>query len=429
MSAEPADPTEPAARFTAAQWLLLLVLAVVQFTHIVDFMILMPLATELQQAFGIQTRAFGVLVSAYGFAACLAGLLLARWLDRFDRKPTLLVLYAGFTVGTALCAVAPDYWVLLAGRIVAGGFGGVVAAVVLAIVGDAFPPQRRATATGVVMSAFSLASIAGVPAGLVLAQASELGWRAPFAVLGVLSLLLLLLACYALPSIAGHLRPGHAPARLLEVALRPTHLRAFALTFALVFSGFSIFPYIAPFLVKNVGMDGHHLKYIYLFGGAATLVSMNVVGRLADRFPRRTIFRVLAAATVVPMAGLPLLPPGTALAMILTTTTLMMVLSSGRMVPAMAMITSAAEARVRGSFLSLNASVQQLGAGVAPLVAGLLLHDSGPNSPLLGYPLVGLVAGAAALASVFLVGLLQPAPSAAPGLPGPVLAVVADSAA
>jgi predicted MFS family arabinose efflux permease len=425
-----ADPAEPAPRFTAAQWLLLLVLAVVQFTHIVDFMILMPLATDLQQAFGIKTRAFGVLVSAYGFAACVAGLLLARWLDRFDRKPTLLVLYAGFTLGTLLCAIAPDYWVLLAGRAVAGGFGGVVAAVVLAIVGDAFPPARRATAMGAVMSAFSLASIAGVPIGLELAQRSDLGWRAPFAVLGVLSFLLLLIACYALPSVAGHLRAGHEPSRLLDVASRPAHLRAFALTFALVFSGFSIFPYIAPFLVKNVGMAEHHLKYIYLLGGAATLVSMNIVGRLADRFPRRAVFRVLAVATVVPMATLPLLPPETPLFAILTMTTLLMILSSGRMVPAMAMITSAAEPRVRGSFLSLNASVQQLGAGAAPLLAGLLLQDDGPGSPVVGYPLVGLVAGGAALASVFLVNLLRPAAGpGAPPLPAPALPVVGESAA
>jgi predicted MFS family arabinose efflux permease len=414
-----ADPAEPAPRFTPAQWLLLLVLALVQFTHIVDFMILMPLATDLQDAFGIRTQAFGVLVSAYGFAACLAGLLLAPWLDRFDRKPTLLLLYAGFTLGTLMCAVAPNYWVLLAGRALAGGFGGVVAAVVLAIVGDAFPPGRRGTAMGAVMSAFSLASIAGVPAGLALAQWSAHGWRSPFAVLGVCSFLLLLLACYALPSVAGHLG-DHEPARLFDVASRPAHLRAFVLTFALVFSGFSIFPYIAPFLVKNVGMAKEQLPLIYLFGGAATLVSMNLIGRLADRFPRRAVFRVFAAAAVVPMVAVSLIPAGSPLVLILTVTTLLMILSSGRMVPAMAMITSAAEPRVRGSFLSINASVQQLAAGAAPLLAGLLLYDDGPASPVVGYPLVGLVAGSAALASVFLVSLLRPASE-------PVLPVVGEA--
>lgn len=426
----PADPAEPAPRFTPAQWLLLGVLALVQFTHIVDFMILMPLATDLQEAFGIRTRAFGVLVSAYGFAACVAGLLLAPWLDRFDRKPTLLVLYAGFTLGTLLCALAPDFWVLLAGRVVAGGFGGVVAAVVLAIVGDAFPPARRGTAMGAVMSAFSLASIAGVPAGLALAQWSDFGWRSPFAVLGVVSFLLLLMACYALPSITGHLGGEYPPTRFLDVVSRPAHLRAFALMLALVFSGFSIFPYVAPFLEKNVGMAKHHLKYIYLIGGAATLVSMNLIGRLADRFPRRLVFRVFGAATIVPMVAISLLPAGTSLVAILTVTTLLMILSSGRMVPAMAMITSAAEPRVRGSFLSINAAVQQLGAGVAPLFAGLLLQDDGPASPVVGYPMVGLVAGAAALASVFLVGLLRPsAEPAVPLLPEPILPLVGESAA
>jgi MFS transporter, DHA1 family, inner membrane transport protein len=426
-----ADPAEPAPRFTPAQWLLLGVLALVQFTHIVDFMILMPLATDLQEAFGIRTQAFGVLVSAYGFAACLAGLVLAPWLDRFDRKPTLLVLFAGFTLGTLLCAFAPNFWILLLGRGVAGGFGGVMAAVVLAIVGDAFPPARRGTAMGAVMSAFSLASIAGVPAGLALAQWSAFGWRAPFAVLGVGCFFLLLLACYALPSVAGHLGGEDPPARFLDVVSRPAHLRAFLLMFALVFSGFSIFPYIAPFLVKNVGMAKEYLPLIYLFGGAATLVSMNLIGRLADRFPRRVIFRVFATAAIVPMVAISLLPPGTPLFAILTVTTLLMILSSGRMVPAMAMITSAAEPRVRGSFLSINASVQQFGAGAAPLFAGLLLQDDGPASPVVGYPLVGLVAGTAALASVFLVGLLHPAAMepATPSLPEAILPVVGESAA
>jgi MFS transporter, DHA1 family, inner membrane transport protein len=411
MTAAPArrDPPPDVPRLTAAQWLLLLVLAAAQLTHIVDFMILMPLATYLQADLGIGTRAFGALVSAYSFAACLSGLLLAPWLDRFDRKPTLLALYAGFTAGTLLCAVAGDYRTLLAGRVIAGAFGGVVNAVVLAVVGDAFPVERRGTATGVVMSAFSVASIAGVPAGLLLASASALGWRAPFAALALGSAGVMALAWATMPPIAGHLDSAAGPARFRDVLSRPAHLPAFLLMWTLVFSGFTVIPYIAPFLEKNVGLTKAEIPLVYLVGGLATLVSMNVIGRLADRFPRRTVFRVFALLAVVPIVTLTLLPPGTPLVATLAVTTAMMVLTSGRMVPAMALITSTAEPRVRGSFLSVNSSVQQLGAGLAPLVAGFLMHDPGPGQPLAGYPLVGAIAATGGVATVFLIGLLHPA--------------------
>src|SRR5262249_2567236 len=169
-------PASDPPRLSRGQWLLLFVLAPLQFMHTVDFVIVMPLAPHLKRGLGIGTQQFGYVVSAYGLAAFLAGLLVAPWLDRFDRKRSLLTLFAGFTLGTLLCAVAPDYPWLLAGRALAGGFGGLVAANVMTIVGDAFPDRRRGLATGVVMSAFSISSIVGVPAGLLLTEFVE-SWR------------------------------------------------------------------------------------------------------------------------------------------------------------------------------------------------------------------------------------------------------------
>src|SRR5439155_12112422 len=187
---------------TAAEWLLLLVLAAVQFTHIVDFMIIMLLGPVYIREMGLSPDQFGYVVAAYTISAGLAGLLPARVLDRFDRKSALLTLYAAFTAGTFLCAVAPNYPLLLAARTVAGGFGGVSAAVILAIIGDTFADARRGFATGVIMSAFSVASIVGVPLGLQLAD--SLGWHAPFAALAALSLGVLALAALVLPPLRGH---------------------------------------------------------------------------------------------------------------------------------------------------------------------------------------------------------------------------------
>jgi predicted MFS family arabinose efflux permease len=400
---------------TRRHWMLLLVLACVQFCHIFDFIILVPLGPALEKSLQINTRQFGLLVSAYGFAACITALLVSRWVDRFDRKRTLLLLFGGFIVGTFLCAVAPDYEVLMAGRLIAGGFGGVIGAAVLTIVGDAFPAARRATATGAVMSAFSVASIAGVPSGLFLAEWSAIGWRAPFAVLTALSVLLFVLAVFAIPPICGHLSGANFSLPFRAVLSHPAHLRAYALMFALVCSTFAMMPYLPKFLVDNVGFRMGHLQLMYFVGGIAALVSMNVVGRLADRYPRLLVFRLCASAALIPLLLLSLLPHGTPPAVVLLITTLVFILTSGRMVPAMAMITSAAAPAYRGGFLSVNAAVQLFGTGVAPILASLLMPDARPGEPLAGYPWVASVCVAMGLLAVYLGGLIRPAsPSEAP---------------
>src|SRR5947209_7539050 len=121
---------------TKKEWLLLFILGSIQFTHILDFMIVMPLGPKYMDktAMALTPSQFGFMVSAYAFSACLTGLLAAWCIDRFDRKTALLFLYAGFAVGTLCCAVAPNYGFLVAARIVTGGFGGVVNALVLTIV-------------------------------------------------------------------------------------------------------------------------------------------------------------------------------------------------------------------------------------------------------------------------------------------------------
>jgi predicted MFS family arabinose efflux permease len=187
----------PGDSLTRSEWLLLLVLAAVQFMHSMDFMVLMPLGPQCRDELHINPQGFAMVVSSYGFSAAIAGLLAAFFIDRFDRKKTLLVLYAGLTTGTLLCAVAPGYWALLLARTVAGAFGGVGAAGILVIIGDAFPEIRRGRATGVVMTAFSIASIAGMPVGIMLGN--RFGVRTPFGILGLFGLSTWLLAFKVLP--------------------------------------------------------------------------------------------------------------------------------------------------------------------------------------------------------------------------------------
>ena len=150
----------------ASERSLVLVLAAIQFTHIMDFMIMMPLGPQLMRVMMISPYQFGLLVAAYTLTAAVAALAVAFYTDRFDRRKTLLFLYAGFVVSTLLCGIAPGYGTLLAARAVAGAFGGVAGATVHSIIGDSVPEQRRGAATGMIMSAFALSSIIGVPIGL-----------------------------------------------------------------------------------------------------------------------------------------------------------------------------------------------------------------------------------------------------------------------
>ena len=387
------------------EWLLLLVLAAVQFTHILDFVIMMPLGPQFKHDLQLSDQRFGFLVSAYAFSAALAGLLAAWFIDRFDRKRALLGLYAGFTAGTLCCSAAPNYALLLAARALTGAFGGVVAACILAIVGDAFPGPRRGRAMGAIMSAFSVASIAGVPAGLHLANL--MNWRAPFLALGVLSMAVFVLVGFVLPPMRGHLVRGRQSANLWSIFLQPTHQRAYLLMTALVLSTFMIVPYLASYLVANTGRTQKELPYVYLCGGLATLVTMTLFGWLSDRLGKLPVFRCLALFTLVPILLVTNLP-AVALATALGVFTLFMVTSSGRMVPAMALITASAVPRNRGGFLSVNAAVQQAAAGLASALGGFMLGQ-GANGEITGFPLVGGLACAATLASVWLAGRLRTA--------------------
>ena len=406
-------------RLNAREWLLLLVLAAVQFTHIVDFMIIMPLGPVYIREMGLSMGQFGWVVAAYTISASVANLLAAFFVDRFDRKTALLGAFAGFTAGTTLCAVAPDYPLLLAARIVAGAFGGMAAGLVMAIIGDVFTDARRGTATGVVMSAFSVASIAGLPLGLYLAN--HLGWQAPFAVLAGQSACVLALAALVLPPMRGHLRPeaggldlGERPRpRWPPLLMDANHLRAFALMVAIMFTSFLMGPYLATFLVDNVGIDQVDLQYVYLCGGLVTILTLTPIGWLADRFGKLPVFRILAVATMVPILLLSNLPWGVGLPVVLVLTTLQMVVMSGRMVPAMAMITASAAPHQRGSFMSLNTAVQHMAAGLATAVGGAILTQSAPGQPLDGYWVAGLLSCAASVACLVLAGRLRRAPEEA----------------
>jgi DHA1 family inner membrane transport protein len=396
--------------FTVREILVLLVLAGVHFANSMDFMIVMPLGPQYQRDLHIAPQAFGWLVSVYGFSSSLSGLTAAWFLDRFDRKRSLLMIFAGFTVATLLCAASGDYYYLLAARGLAGVFGGIMASTVMAVVGDLFADARRARAMGVVMTAFSVASAAGIPAGLFLAQ--EIAWWAPFAAIGGVCLPFWVLAAFVLPSLRGHLHRRHTNPWMeyRDILTRPTHLRAYALTMLLVMSSFMVIPFLATYLVANVGRDMDELFWIYLCGGGVTVFTMTLIGWWADRWGKLPVYRIFAFASAAPLLLLTLLPRGMWLWPVLGVTTIMYITTSGRMVPGMAMLTASATPRHRGSFLSVNTAVSHMAMSLAAFVAGLILGDTKPSEPLVNFPVIGVLAAALAVVTAIMGGWIRPAP-------------------
>ena len=377
-------------RLTPVEWGLLSVLTLMQFSVTLDFIVIAPLGPQLMRVFNINTEQFGHTIEAYAFGAGLSAFAAAFFLDRFDRKKSLLVLFTGFTLGTLCCALAPSYHAMVAARAVTGIFGGVCGGVVLAIVGDAIPEVRRATAMGTVMSAFALASALGVPAGLWMA---ERGWHWPFLILGGLCAVIIPFAMWLLPRSDSHLRAAatgeSAWERMWAVLANGRHLRAFALMAALTVAGFMVVPYISTFMVRNVGLTESQLKYNFLSGGVFTLFSMNIIGRLADIYGRMKIFTVMAVLAMGATLGLTHLTRAPLLVAV-GVTTLYMITMSGRFVPAIAMITGSALPRHRGGFMSLNSCVQSVFSGVGTSLGGYLLIDH-PGKPLERYGLIGWI--------------------------------------
>lgn len=390
------------------EWWLLAVLGGVQFSAILDFMLLMPLAPQLMRLFDITPAEFGILVSVYMGTASLVGFGAALVIDRFDRRATLLALYACFTLTTLVTASAQSYVWLLAARAAAGGFAGVLVATVLAIVGDTIPDGRRGRALGAVMSSGSIASIAGIPLGIWFA--SHFSWRSPFLFNGALCAAVLLAAAYAVPRVHGHVaaaRGGSALVRARAVFGRRNHVAAFGITTLLNFSGFAIVPFLAAYLVLNVGITERELPLAYFFGGLAALGFVRLVGRLTDLHGRQRVFGLVAGLSILAIfvtTHLPSVPLWVAV----LAQMLLMASFAGRFVPAMTIITGAVVPEVRGIFMSFNAAFQQLAAGLASLAASAIVAR-GPGGEILYFGAVGWVSMVATFAAIALAGHVKPA--------------------
>jgi len=353
---------------------LLLTLAGIQFTHVVDFMIMMPLGPQLTVLFQISDAQFGLLVSANTFAAGISGLLAASFVDRFERKRLLLVLYGLFTLTTLGCAMAPTYSMLMLARVAAGMCGGILSAMTQTVIGDVIPFARRGRATGLVMTSFSLATVLGVPGGLFLAN--HAGWHSSFIALAMVCALVAAMAAYSLPRLDKHV--AQARGRNVLFAIRgvladPNHRRALALSSSMMFAAFTVIPYITIFMQANQVMLPAQIPLIYLSGGLVTLLSARWVGRLTDSVGKRKMFQRMLLLSTLPLTLTTLMQPAP-LALVLLVSSSLFFCMNARMIPGMALLTSAAQPQFRGTFMSLNGSVQSVSMGLATWLGGMLIQ-------------------------------------------------------
>lgn len=387
--------------------MLLLVLASVNFTHIVDFMILMPLGPQLMKIFEISPKQFGFVVAAYGFSAGVSGFTLSFFADKFDRKKLLLMAYIGFVAGTFACALSPNYEWLVVARVISGIFGGLIGSQVLSIVADKFDYQRRASAMSIIMTAFSAASVVGVPGGLFIANLYN--WHAPFFAVGGVGIIVILMIIFFVPNVNEHLvanRPKRNPFVVITDILKtPNQLWALTLSVIIMLGHFSIIPYIAPSLVNNANYSQDDIYLIYLVGGILTIFSAPLVGKLADRKGKYPVFVIFALLSMIPIWLITNLFPAP-IYVILAISGLFFIFSNGRIIPMQAMVSSVVNPQQRGGFMAINSSVQLLAQAIATSIGGAIIIQE-PSGYLAHYNYVGYYAMAMLLIGVFVAKKLK----------------------
>lgn len=359
--------------FTRYQVFVIALLTVVQFTVVLDFMVLSPLGAFLMPELNITAEQFGNVVSAYAFSAGASAILAAGFADKFDRKKLLLFFYGGFIIGTTLCAVAPDYHDLLLARIITGIFGGVMSSISFAIITDVFKLEVRGRVMGFVQMAFASSQVLGIPIGLYFAK--EMGWHSPFfMIVGVCVLTGIAIIAFLKP-IDAHLKiksPHNAFEHFTRTISQRVYLRAFAATTLLATGGFMLMPFASAFSVNNLGISVDDLPFLYMMTGVFSMVTGPLIGKMSDQFGKYKVFVIGSIITMIVAAiygNLGLTP----FWLVLLLNVIMFAGVSSRIITSQALLTAVPVQQDRGSFMSINSSVQQVSGGIATFIAGKIV--------------------------------------------------------
>lgn len=377
--------------FTAYQKLAVFLLAITQFTVILDFMVMSPLGDILMKSLDLKPSHFGLVVSAYAFSAGFSGLLTAGFADKFDRKKLLLFFYIGFIAGTILCGIVTTYSFLLAARIVTGLFGGVIGSISMAIVADLFSLQQRGRVMGFIQMAFGASQILGIPIGLYIANAW--GWHAPFIWVATMAGVVAIVIAIKLKPITKHLgvqKDKSAFLHLIHTIAKRDYRIGFSSTALLSIGGFMMMPFGSAFAINNLKITEHQLPIMFMVAGLSTLIIMPLIGKLSDKIDKYKIFAFASMWTIIMVSVYTNLSV-TPFYLVLVFNVLMMVGIMSRMVPSTALVTSIPDMEDRGAFMSINSSLQQIAGGIAAAFAGTIVVQKDKMSPLEHYDTLGII--------------------------------------
>jgi multidrug resistance protein len=377
--------------FTSYQKIIILLLAILQFTIVLDFMILAPLGDILMKSMNMSTKQFGTVVSAYAISACISGIFAAGFADKFDRKKLLLFFYTGFILGTYFCAISYNYETLFIARIITGLFGGVIGSISMAIITDIFSIHQRGKVMGFVQMAFGGSQILGIPIGLVLAN--YWSWHATFYMVLILAILLGIALVIKLNPLTEHLKlinNKNALQHLLQTIKKKDYRIGFLATALLSMGGFMIMPFSTAFMVNNIHIAQSQVAIIFFFTGIFSIIIMPIVGKLSDKFDKLMIFGIGTIIAIVMVVIYTHLSPVPIWLVIIVNIVLFIGIMS-RMVPATALNSAVPDAYDRGAYMSINSSLQQFAGGIAALFSGLVVVQKSKNSPIENFDILGYV--------------------------------------
>jgi len=386
-------PAEPAKSVLSRyQKGVLALLAFLQFTLILDFMIISPLGAMLMPTLGITPAQFGLVVSVYAFSAGASGLLAAGFADRYDRKKLLLLFYCGFVAGTLLCGLAHSYGFLLFARMITGVFAGVIGSTIFAIITDLFAFQLRGRVMGIIQTAFAASSVAGIPMGLYLSN--RWGWNAPFLLIVAISMLVGVVMIRFLRPIDAHLKlqQDRTPLRhFIHTLSTPRYLQGFATTALLSTGGFLLMPYMSAFSVHNLGISLQRLPLVYMITGVSSIIAGPLIGRASDAIGKYRVFCLGCVATIIMVIIYTHLGV-TPISLVILVNCLLFVGVTSRMISASALISAIPQPADRGSYMSISSSIQQISGGIAAVIGGLIVTESSSGAlqhfDTVGYMLV-----------------------------------------
>lgn len=384
------------------QWLVVAVLALTQFTVVLDFMVMSPLGDLLMKDLKVRPMEFGIVVSSYALAAGVSGILTAGFADRFDRKKLLIFFYSGFILGTLFCGISRSYEQLVLARIFTGIFGGVMSSISMAIVADLFSIQQRGRVMGFMQMGFGLSQILGIPISLYIA--AQYNWQMPFFLIVVLAIVMLLFIVFGLKPVNQHLERANSNSlfkHLLNTVKNRNYRIGFLATAFMSLGGYLMMPWGSAFAVNNVGISQKELPLLFMIVGISTFLIMPLIGMLADKINKFQLFMIASLIMIAAVVVYVRLEHSTFLILVLVNVFMMGGIMA-RMVPSQALTSAVPEPHDRGAFMSINSSLQQIAGGIAAIIGGKIVWQASPQSPLMNFEMLGWVVISVILINIFL---------------------------